>query len=136
MPSRLKGAETLLGELELAIMRVAWGRAEVTVRDVLEVLKKKRSLAYTTVMTVMSRLAEKGLLLAEKRGKTHYYRATQSRAEFEAQAAGEAIQTLLKDFGSEIALAQFVKQVFATNPDQLTRLADLARQAGEEADDR
>jgi predicted transcriptional regulator len=59
-----KGAEKLLGDLELAIMREAWGRETVTVRDVLEALNRKRKLplAYTTVMTVMSRLAEKGLL--------------------------------------------------------------------------
>jgi len=51
-------------------MRVAWSRDSVTVRDVLGVLSRKRELAYTTIMTVMGRLADKGLLIAEKRGKT------------------------------------------------------------------
>jgi len=131
-----QAAEKLLGELELAIMRVAWGRPSVTVRDVLNTLTKKRALAYTTVMTVMGRLAEKGLLVAEKRGKTHHYRAALTREEFEAQAAGKVISSLLADFGGEIALRQFVEKLADTNPDQLARLAELAQQAQEEQDDR
>ena len=130
-----KGAEKLLGELELAIMRVAWSRASVTVREVLDALRKKRPLAYTTVMTVMSRLAEKGLLIAEKRGKTHHYRATGTREEFEALAAGQVVQSLIGDFGGEIAISQFVKQLSEADPDQLARLAEMARRAQDEKDE-
>ena len=131
-----QGAEKLLGELELAIMRVAWGRESVTVREVLTVLNKKRSLAYTTVMTVMGRLTEKGLLTAEKRGKAHVYRAALTREAFEAQSAGQVVQSLLDDFGGEIALSQFVKQLSETDPAQLARLAELARQAQKESNER
>ena len=130
-----KGAEKLLGELELAIMRVAWSRDAVTVRDVLEVVSKKRTLAYTTVMTVMGRLAEKGLLVAEKSGKSYVYRAAHMREAFEAQAAGQVVQALINDFGGDIALRQFVKELADTNPDrldQLARLARLAQEAGNE----
>lgn len=130
-----KGAEKLLGELELAIMRVAWSRKFVTVRDVLDTLKKKRRLAYTTVMTIMGRLADKGLLIAEKDDKTYRYRAAQTREEFEAQVAGQVVHSLIADFGGEIALSQFVKELSATDPDQLTRLAKLARLAQEEKKD-
>ena len=130
-----KGAAKLLGELELAIMRVAWGRKSVTVRDVVAVLNKKRPLAYTTVMTVMGRLAEKGLLIAEKSGKTYLYRAAHTREEFEAQSAGQVVHSLITDFGGEVALSQFVKELAETNPDQLRRLAELARQAQEERDE-
>jgi predicted transcriptional regulator len=130
-----KGAVAkLLGVLELAIMRVVWSRNTVTVRAVLAALTKKRSLAYTTVMTVMSRLAEKGLLTVEKQGKTYLYRAARTREEFEALAAGQVAQSLIADFGSEIALSQFVKELSATDPDQLARLAELARQTQEEKD--
>ncbi len=130
-----KGATKLLGELELAIMRVAWSRKSATVRDVVAVLNKKRPLAYTTVMTVMGRLAEKGLLIAEKSGKTYLYRAAQTRAEFEAQSAGQVVHSLITDFGGEVALSQFVKELAATDPDQLARLTDLAQQAQEANDE-
>jgi predicted transcriptional regulator len=131
-----KGAEKLLGELELAIMRVVWSRESVTVREVLTVLNKKRALAYTTVMTVMGRLAEKGLLTAEKQGKMHTYRAALTREAFEAQSAGQVVQSLLDDFGGEVALSQFVKQLSETDPAQLARLAELARQAQKESNER
>jgi predicted transcriptional regulator len=127
-----KGAEKLLGELELAIMRIAWSREAMTVRDVLDVLKKKRPLAYTTVMTVMSRLADKGLLVAEKSGKSYRYRAAHTRETFEAQAAGQVVQALINDFGGDIALRQFVRGIAESNPDQLDQLARLARLAQHE----
>jgi predicted transcriptional regulator len=130
-----KGAEKLLGELELAIMRVTWSRPSVTVRDMYAVLNKKRPLAYTTVMTVMGRLAEKGLLVAEKSDRTYRYHAAHTRAEFEAQAAGQVVHSLIADFGGEVALNQFVKELAETSPDQLARLAELARQAQEAHDD-
>lgn len=130
-----KGAEKLLGELELAVMRVAWSRQAVTVRKVLDVLTKKRPLAYTTVMTVMGRLAEKGLLVAEKRGKSYLYRAAQTREELENRVAGQVVHSLITDFGGEVALSQFVKQLSETNPEQLARLAELARRAQVESDE-
>ena len=130
-----KIAERLLGDLELAIMRVAWTRESVSVRDVWEVLRKQRPLAYTTVMTVMGRLAQKGLLAVERTGKTYRYRAAQTSEEFEAQAARKVVQSLIEDFGDELAIRQFVQQLSEASPAQLAQLAELARQAQEEEDE-
>ncbi len=116
-------------------MRVAWSRESVTVRDVLMSLARKRPLAYTTVMTVMGRLADKGLLLAEKRARTYHYRAAQTREEFEAQTAGRMVHSLISDFGGEIAISQFVKQLSDADPGRLAQLADLARRAQEPHDE-
>ncbi len=52
--------EQLLGELEAAVMQLIWQRGEVTVREVWQGLHPERTLAYTTVMTVMRRLEQKG----------------------------------------------------------------------------
>lgn len=116
-----KGAEKLLGELELAGDACHLGAGAITVRDVLEKLIETRPLAYTTVMTVMSRLADKGLLVADKQGKTYHYRPAYSREEFEVQAASQVVQSLITDFGGEIAISQFVEQLSAANPEQLAR---------------
>ena len=59
------------GELELFILKVIRKLGKTSVRDVYEKLPIKGS--YTTVMTVMSRLAEKGELLREKEGKHYIY---------------------------------------------------------------
>ena len=132
-----KGAEKLLGDLELAIMNIAWNRESVTVRDVLEALNqdRKRTLAYTTVMTVMGRLADKGLLAVEKRGKTYHYRSTQTREQFEARMARNLVHSLLTDFGGEVVLNQFVRELSSVDPDRLARLEEMARLAQEDLGD-
>jgi predicted transcriptional regulator len=53
-----------------------------------------RSLAYTTVLTVMNRLVDKGLLLQNKTGRAHLYRPAMSREAYAAQSAGQIIRSL------------------------------------------
>ena len=130
-----QGVEKLLGELELEVMRVVWERGIVTVRHVLDTLTETRPLAYTTIMTVMTRLADKGLLAVDKQSKSYRYRAVQTREGFEAQAVGRVVQSLINDFGGEIAINQFVEKLSAVDPDQLARLADMVRLAREEQDE-
>lgn len=71
----------LLGELEQAVMDVLWQRGEpLTVRDVHELLAAQRELAYTTVMTVLDRLAKKDIVERELDGRAWRYTAAKSRA--------------------------------------------------------
>ena len=58
----MKKATRVLGLQELQIMKVVWDRGRVTVRDVYEVLRERRQVAYTTVMTMMNILDQKGFL--------------------------------------------------------------------------
>jgi predicted transcriptional regulator len=58
----MKKAARVLGPQELQIMKVVWERGRVTVRDVYEALRERRQIAYTTVMTMMSILDQKGFL--------------------------------------------------------------------------
>ncbi|GAB3074689.1 hypothetical protein ASD62_10855 [Phycicoccus sp. Root563] len=78
-----------LGELERAVMDAVWaagadGRAPLSVREVHDELSRSRDLAYTTVMTVMGRLAESGLLTQERSGRAYLYAAADSREELTA----------------------------------------------------
>ena len=58
----MKKPVRVLGPQELQIMRVVWDRGRVTVRDVYETLRARRKIAYTTVMTMMTILDQKGFL--------------------------------------------------------------------------
>ena len=135
-PAAGKGLKQFLGELELAIMEAVWDHAPITVAEVVARLEQaNRSLAYTTVMTVMSRLTEKGWLSAEKGGRAYAYRPVHSREKAEAAAVGEVVRALLRDFGA-VAVAQFVKELDELDRTQLAKLAELAKEdavAGEEA---
>jgi len=59
------------GELELSILKIVRELGRVTVRDIYKSLGSEGS--YTTIMTVMSRMADKGELMREKEGKQYIY---------------------------------------------------------------
>ena len=115
-----------LGELETAVMELCWQRDEVTVRDIWSALQPTRALAYTTVMTIMQRLATKGVLSARKQGKSYYYRATAQPDELLAQRAHAAVRDVLSNFG-EAAITQFLKELDGLDPQRLAALRGLTR---------
>ena len=106
------GLRKLLGDLEADIMQAVWNRGQgpVTVREIHEALESSRKIAYTTVMTVMGNLARKGILQAEKSGKAHLYRATETYEQFTERAVGRIVEELMKDFSAP-AIAHFARAV-------------------------
>jgi BlaI family transcriptional regulator, penicillinase repressor len=70
----MRPRSTTLTSQELEIMKVIWGLGKATVRDVYEALLEHRKVAYTTVMTMMKILEQKGYLLKAEGDKAHIYR--------------------------------------------------------------
>jgi predicted transcriptional regulator len=80
-----------LGELEDAVMTRVWRwNRPVTVREVLEDLRAERSIAYTTVMTVMDNLHQKGWLRRRQEGRAYRYEPVSTRAAYSAALMNEA----------------------------------------------
>jgi predicted transcriptional regulator len=75
---------------ELAIMKVVWRKDESTVRDVCDGLRESRPIAYTTVMTMMRILQEKGYLTRVEQERAHVYRPARPRQ--------QVIGAMLRDF--------------------------------------
>lgn len=119
----------VLHELESQVMEEVWSRGEgTTVRDVVEALNRgRKKRAYTTVMTVMARLDEKGLLRRRKRGKTHVYTATMSRPEYLEARAQSEVDGLVADYG-DLALAHFARQLGTLDPKRRAALSKLAEE--------
>lgn len=95
------GVRAVLGDLEAAIMEIVWARSRgrgLTVRNVLTILRRRRAVAYTTVMTTMARLAKKKLLRAEKDGQAYLYRPTAAKEEFVSGVVDRIIHGLLAGF--------------------------------------
>jgi predicted transcriptional regulator len=69
----MRKPHTTLTPQELAIMKVVWRKEEATVRDVYETLREARPVAYTTVMTMMRILQEKGFLTKATEDRAHVY---------------------------------------------------------------
>lgn len=113
-----------LGELELAIMDHVWSQdASVTVPEVHAHLAASRGIAYTTVMTVMGRLHEKGLLARSEDRRPYTYWPAISREEYTAQL----MLGVLDELGDrKAALARFVERI---GPGDARYLAELLRKA-------
>jgi predicted transcriptional regulator len=116
-----------LGDLQAEVMAFVWAREEVSVRDVHESLSRKRGLAYTTVMTVMSRLAEQKLLRRRRVGASYVYRAAVSREQFAGRAIVSALSKLSGGIGTPV-LMQFVDAVEDQSPEQLDELARIIQE--------
>lgn len=127
------GLEKLLGDLEREIMELMWVRSEGSVRGILVSLNERRAadrqLAYTTVMTVMARLAEKGLLRRRRVGKAHEYEATDTREGYLAHASQELAQRMVEDFG-DAAVSSFLSVLEDVAPERLTRLRRSLQRRG------
>ncbi|NDZ79811.1 BlaI/MecI/CopY family transcriptional regulator [Streptomyces sp. SID10853] len=83
-----------LGELEDAVMSRVWEwNRPVTVREVLEDLERDRTIAYTTVMTVLDNLHQKGWVRREVDGRAYRYTAVSTRAAYSAALMNEAWST-------------------------------------------
>ena len=96
-----------LGQLQADVMAIFWAKGSATVREVLDELNTRRSsaLAYTTVLTLTSRLWSRGLLAREPEGRGFRYTPAKTREELLAAFSDELIDRLLGDFG-EIAVAR------------------------------
>ncbi len=85
-----------LGPLQKEIMETVWRLRKANVQDVLADVnaRRKESLAYTTVMTVMTQLWEKGLLSRRKLGKAYVYRPTSDRRGYNVERIREFFSSL------------------------------------------
>ena len=127
--ARRDGPNAFLGPLETAVMDRLWQRRHATVRDVVDDLAKSRSLAYTTVMTIMTRLHAKGLLVRDRDGKTYVYRPAFTRDEHRARLSQDLVRGLVDEFG-DVALAQFTAELDSVDA---SHRASLRRIAGKDA---
>lgn len=118
------GLGRVLGDIEKAIMDVLWVRGEVTGREIFEEAGRERSLAFTTVLTVMDRLLKKGLIKRMKRGRLFVYTASMSRDDFVKQVSQEVLQGIL-DISASSAATSFVDILYKTSPEEIDRLSKL-----------
>ncbi|MCL4781943.1 MAG: BlaI/MecI/CopY family transcriptional regulator [Bryobacterales bacterium] len=91
-----KGGATAAGEipppLELACLTVLWKRGEADAGEVREAMRDTRPLAYTTVMTVLERLAAKGMATRQKSGRSFRYAPARERDEIRALAVAQLVE--------------------------------------------
>ena len=83
--------KTPISDTELSVLKVLWTHGPGTVRDVEGHMPRRRQpLAYNTILTLLSRLRQKGYVVSEQRGQAHVFRATVTRED----VLGHGLKTL------------------------------------------
>ena len=116
-----------LTEQELEIMKVVWELQTATVRDVYEALLRRRKIAYTTVMTMMNILEEKGYLKKRAEDKAHVYRPAQAKAKVIRAMVQEFVQRVFNG-SAEPLLVQLVKDR-QLSPEELEKIARTIKES-------
>ncbi|MCB9610657.1 MAG: BlaI/MecI/CopY family transcriptional regulator [Polyangiaceae bacterium] len=114
-------------------MDMVWGKrlSSFAVGDVLGILQKQRSIAYTTVMTTVTRLYEKGILERERDGKRYLYSPKLTREEFLQSTAREVLDAAV---GGHQAMAMLAEKVSEASAGELDDLEALIQKRREELD--
>ena len=116
---------TPLGETEMEVLHLVWELRRATVADVRTRMLKHRDVAYTTVMTVMKNLADKGYLQFDKEGVTYIYSAARAPEDVRQSLLGELMQKVFK--GSPGALVQTLvasEQLSDAEREEIKRIID------------
>lgn len=96
------GLNRFFGPLEAKIMDILWNDVEMTIKDVQQVLDREKETNFNTVMTVMNRLVEKGILHKRAEGRSSLYQPVQSRVEFLNAQSKEMTNELMDEFGNVV----------------------------------
>ena len=83
-----------LTDVELELMTILWRIKEGSVHDVIEQLAKDRSLAYTSVSTILRILEQKQVIESRKEGRGHIYYPIVSKTEYEASSVKRLVETV------------------------------------------
>jgi len=119
---------------ELEVLKILWDRGPSTVREVMEVLNRRRRRAYTSVMSLLGVMTEKGLLAREPKGRAYLYHARVTRE----KTRGEMLEDLLgRAFeGSAAALVANLLEKSSPSPQEMEEIRltiDQYRQRQEDA---
>lgn len=98
----MKKSLTPLGETEMEVLHHVWELGEATVKQVRKRILEKREVAYTTIMTVMKNLEEKGYLKYRKDGVTYVYSPAQQPDSVRSNLIGDLINKVFKGSPKEL----------------------------------
>lgn len=120
-----RNAVKILGELETEVMEIIWSfEKPVSVLEVVKVLSKKRSIAYTTVMTIMVRLVEKGILTRKLAETSFLYQPKLSQEKFVAKSVHNIFNSAISNLGQE-AVTHFAKELEKVSPKKRNKLLKI-----------
>jgi predicted transcriptional regulator len=126
MEIKVKSGKSVLTDQELEIMKIVWQKGSATVREVYEELLRHRKIAYTTVMTMMGILEQKGRLRKSEDGRAFVYTPTEPQT----KVVGTMVQEFVKRVfnGSAQPLLVHLVENLDVDDDQLDEIRKLLQE--------
>jgi len=112
-----------LGDVQLELMKVVWAKGKATVREVMEAISAKRTMAYSTVLTMLRDLETKGVLVHEVDGRAYVYKPSLSRKRVTTGIIGDIKQRLFDN--SAAALLAHLLEAEKIAPSELERMKQM-----------
>lgn len=125
------GLKRFFGPLEAKIMDILWSGKEQTIKEVQLELEKEKATNFNTVMTVMNRLVEKGLLQKRAEGRTTMYKPVLTREEFVNTQSKEMTHELMDEFGS-VVVSHMIDALDDADEDLVARLEQKIKELKKE----
>lgn len=123
-----RGLERFFGPLEAKVMDVIWSRLKaVTIKEVNAKISEDKPMSFNTIMTVMNRLVDKGILQKKLQGKSYVYSPVLTKEQFLEEQSKELSYDLVKEFGSR-AVAHMIDAMEQVDPDLLDQLEKQIKQ--------
>ncbi|WP_040952746.1 BlaI/MecI/CopY family transcriptional regulator [Gorillibacterium massiliense] len=116
------GLNRFFGPLEAKVMEVIWSEAQpVTIKEVNAKINEEKTMSFNTIMTVMNRLVDKGILQKKLSEKSYKYSAVATKEQFLEEQSKELSYDLVKEFGS-LAVTHLVDAMEQVDPELLKQL--------------
>ncbi len=114
-------------QAELEILCVIWERETATVREIFEVINRRKPTIYTTVLKLLQIMDEKGLVERDRTNRAHVYRARIKQSDTGKQMLRDVVQKVFG--GSALKLVQQVLETETTSAEDLREIRKMIREA-------
>ena len=118
--------DRLLTPAELELMSILWEQGSGTVREVMSTLPENRTLAYTSVSTILRILEKKGFVSSTKEGRTHRYEPVVPRSDYEKTNLRTLVQRLFG--GDPLSLVRCLVKADSLSEDDLLQMQKLVEE--------
>ncbi len=112
---------------ELEILAVLWEKEAATVKEVHEVINRRKPTGYTTVLKTMQIMREKNLVERDDRNKAHVFRAVEAQSETQRSLVADLIEKVFR--GSALKLVQHVLEAKPASAEELETIRQMIKEA-------
>lgn len=122
LDAQSEGLQALFGELEAEVMEIIWNKGPLKGREIFEEMKRKREIAYTTVLTVLDRLSKKGFIKKSKGFRSTLFIPSISKEDFQKLVTRQLVRSAM-NISDDLAISAFLDIFSKMEKEELEKLS-------------